>query len=110
MRTIGSTPLCKCGTTCVSEGIGTSMGLSSSIISIITWRRGGASAALLAAVLFGVSTPVAKLFVADMSPWMLAGLLYLGSGVGLALAEARSRRASCLDATPMFHIAKPAVR
>lgn len=36
---------------------------------------------------FRVSTPVAKLFVADMSPWMLAGLLYLGSGLGLTLAE-----------------------
>jgi len=55
--------------------------------SIITWRRGGASAALVAAMLFGVSTPVAKLFVADMSPWLLAGLLYLGSGLGLSLAD-----------------------
>ena len=41
--------------------------------------------ALLAAVLFGASTPVAKLLVADVSPVMLAGFLYLGSGMGLAL-------------------------
>lgn len=43
--------------------------------------------AILAAVLFGVSTPMAKLLVDDLSPWMLAGLLYLGSGTGLGLAR-----------------------
>ncbi len=40
-------------------------------------------AALGAAILFGASTPLAKLFVPDMSAFMLAGLLYLGSGIGL---------------------------
>lgn len=40
--------------------------------------------ALLAAALFGASTPFAKLLVGEMSPWLLAGLLYLGSGIGLA--------------------------
>ncbi|TAH44617.1 MAG: DMT family transporter [Betaproteobacteria bacterium] len=39
--------------------------------------------ALLAAALFGASTPFAKLLVGEMSPWLLAGLLYLGSGLGL---------------------------
>lgn len=39
--------------------------------------------ALLAAALFGASTPLAKLLLQDMSPLMLAGLLYLGSGTGL---------------------------
>ncbi len=39
--------------------------------------------ALLSAALFGLSTPLAKLLVGDVSPWLLAGLLYLGSGVGL---------------------------
>ena len=49
-------------------------------------------AALGAAALFGASTPLAKLFVADMSAFMLAGLLYLGSGMGLAaLRLARDR-------------------
>jgi drug/metabolite transporter (DMT)-like permease len=43
--------------------------------------------ALLAAALFGASTPFAKLLVGEMSPWLLAGLLYLGSGVGLAAAR-----------------------
>jgi drug/metabolite transporter (DMT)-like permease len=38
--------------------------------------------ALLAAALFGASTP-SKLLVRQIDPWMLAGLLYLGSGIGL---------------------------
>jgi drug/metabolite transporter (DMT)-like permease len=41
--------------------------------------------ALLAAVLFGVSTPAAKSLVQGMHPVLLAGLLYLGSGIGLTL-------------------------
>jgi drug/metabolite transporter (DMT)-like permease len=45
----------------------------------------GPSLALLAAALFGASTPLAKLLLASVEPGMLAGLLYLGSGVGLAL-------------------------
>jgi drug/metabolite transporter (DMT)-like permease len=39
--------------------------------------------AMLAALLFGASTPFAKLLVGQMSPFALAGVLYLGSGVGL---------------------------
>ena len=41
--------------------------------------------ALLAAALFGASTPLAKQLVGNDAPVILAGLLYLGSGVGLAL-------------------------
>jgi drug/metabolite transporter (DMT)-like permease len=40
---------------------------------------------LAAAVLFGVSTPLAKLLLGDIPPVLLAGLLYLGSGLGLGL-------------------------
>ena len=43
--------------------------------------------ALLAAILFGASTPFAKLLLGEVSPWLLAGLLYLGSGFGLVLAR-----------------------
>lgn len=43
----------------------------------------GAGLALLSALLFGASTPLAKLLLRDIDPWMLAGLLYLGSGLGL---------------------------
>ena len=44
----------------------------------------GVGAALAAAILFGLSTPLAKVLLGGLSPWMLAGLLYLGSGVVLA--------------------------
>jgi hypothetical protein len=40
-------------------------------------------AAFLAALLFGASTPFAKMLTGSATPTMLAGLLYLGSGVGL---------------------------
>ncbi|HEU0197591.1 MAG TPA: DMT family transporter [Nevskiaceae bacterium] len=42
-------------------------------------------AGLGAAVLFGASTPLAKALLREVSPILLAGLLYLGSGIGLAL-------------------------
>ena len=52
----------------------------------------GALASLSAALLFGAGTPLAKLLLAQASPWLLAALLYLGSGLGLALLR-RVRRA-----------------
>ena len=45
----------------------------------------GVAAGLGAALLFGVGTPVAKHLLQGLSPWMLAALLYLGSGLGLTL-------------------------
>jgi drug/metabolite transporter (DMT)-like permease len=45
--------------------------------------------ALTAAVLFGASTPLAKIILRDVSPQMLAGLLYLGSGLGLIAISLR---------------------
>lgn len=45
----------------------------------------GVVAALVAALLFGASAPIAKWFLHDVSPWMLAGLFYLGSGIGLSI-------------------------
>ncbi len=44
--------------------------------------------ALGAAALFGLSTPFAKILLDDMAPLLLAGLLYAGSGLGLALIRA----------------------
>lgn len=41
--------------------------------------------ALGSAVLFGASTPFAKWLVGGIDPWLLAGLLYLSSGLGLAV-------------------------
>jgi drug/metabolite transporter (DMT)-like permease len=45
----------------------------------------GIRLALLSALLFGVSTPLAKALLAELQPQVLAGVLYLGSGMGLAL-------------------------
>jgi drug/metabolite transporter (DMT)-like permease len=45
----------------------------------------GIVAALVAALLFGAGTPLAKLLLKDISPWLMAALLYLGSGIGLGV-------------------------
>lgn len=47
-------------------------------------RRGGLLA-IAAALLFGLSTPAAKAIVGSLQPLLLAGLLYLGSGLGLSI-------------------------
>jgi drug/metabolite transporter (DMT)-like permease len=47
----------------------------------------GIAAALGAALLFGASTPLAKQLLRDTPPMLLAGLLYLGSGLGLSAAR-----------------------
>jgi drug/metabolite transporter (DMT)-like permease len=54
------------------------------------FRQPGVIAALASAFLFGAGTPLAKWLLDSISPWTLAGLLYLGSGLGLALYR-RSR-------------------
>jgi drug/metabolite transporter (DMT)-like permease len=46
-------------------------------------HRGAIAYALASAALFGASTPLAKLLVGEIAPLLLAGLLYLGSGIGL---------------------------
>lgn len=45
---------------------------------------GGVVQAVAAAGLFGASTPLAKLLLGEVRPVILAGLLYLGSGLALA--------------------------
>src|ERR1700688_4946479 len=44
----------------------------------------GVPMALGAAILFGVATPFSKLLLDTVEPQLLAGMLYLGAGVGLA--------------------------
>lgn len=66
-------------------------------------RHPGVLAALGAAVLFGAATPLAKGLLASISPWMLAGLLYLGSGIGLALY----RRLTSADAVVLPKTERP---
>jgi drug/metabolite transporter (DMT)-like permease len=55
-------------------------------------RTRGIAAALLAAVTFGMTVPAAKAWLGGINPWLLAGLLYLGSGLGLAVWAAMQRR------------------
>jgi drug/metabolite transporter (DMT)-like permease len=54
-------------------------------------KTSGIFAALAAAVLFGASTPLAKLVLDSASPLLVAGVLYLGSGLGLVLLRAALR-------------------
>src|SRR6185437_307493 len=48
----------------------------------------GAPLALASAVLFGASAPFAKLLLGSTDPQLLAGLLYLGAGIGLGMGQA----------------------
>ncbi|MFA5826079.1 MAG: DMT family transporter, partial [Gallionellaceae bacterium] len=56
----------------------------------------GVFVAMVAAVLFGAGTPLAKLLLAHTSPWLLAAMLYLGSGIGLWIVR-RIRRAPAVS-------------
>lgn len=47
--------------------------------------------ALLSAALFGVSTPAAKSLLGTVDPAVLAGLLYCGAGIGVALLRRFAR-------------------
>ncbi|MBS0407201.1 MAG: EamA family transporter [Proteobacteria bacterium] len=62
-------------------------------------RQPGVAAALGAALLFGAGTPLAKLLLAQASPWLLAGLLYLGSGLGLTAVR-------CLRRAPAVRLSR----
>ncbi len=49
--------------------------------------------ALLSAALFGAATPASKVLLEGLSPFRLAGLLYLGAALGVLPAAARGLRA-----------------
>ncbi|OPY77116.1 MAG: EamA-like transporter family protein [Syntrophorhabdus sp. PtaU1.Bin153] len=60
--------------------------------------------ALISACLFGISAPLAKVFLAEIEPVLMASFLYLGSGLGLlvvmviqAVTSARSHMEAMLD-------------
>ncbi len=63
-----------------------------------TLRQPGVAAALGAALLFGAGTPLSKLLLHSVNPWLLAGLLYLGSGLGLWLYRRLTGAPSASDA------------
>jgi drug/metabolite transporter (DMT)-like permease len=45
----------------------------------------GVPLALGSALLFGASAPLSKMLLGSVNPWLLAGILYLGAGLGLAI-------------------------
>jgi len=51
----------------------------------------GVAFALTASLLFGVSTPFSKILLEQIHPVFLAGLLYLGSGIGLGIWWLKTR-------------------
>lgn len=59
------------------------MDRSASIASARPWR--GAAFALAAATCFGAGAPASKSLVAAIDPWLTAGLLYAGAGIGLSI-------------------------
>lgn len=57
------------------------------------WTSGrGPLFAFGAALLFGASTPFAKALIGVVDPWLMAGLLYAGAGLGLLVFRLLSNR------------------
>jgi drug/metabolite transporter (DMT)-like permease len=79
----------------------------------------GVQAGLASALLFGASAPLAKPFATDFNPFLVAGLLYVGSGLGLfvlrilrgnlRLELPTSNRASLLGAVFFGGVVAPAL-
>jgi drug/metabolite transporter (DMT)-like permease len=61
----------------------------------------GVPLALLSAILFGVSAPLSKLLLGVIDPQLLAGLLYFGAGVGLAIVYARRLVGQASEEAPL---------
>jgi len=57
------------------------------------------SQSIIAAILFGASAPIAKLFLGDINPITLAGLLYLGCGFGLLIIKITQKLINKQNAT-----------
>lgn len=65
------------------------------------------SAALGAALLFGASTPLAKALSGELTPALLAALLYLGSGLGLWTVRVIRDRGTLTATTPITSTPTP---
>lgn len=74
-------------------------------MALASLRNVGVQAGLASAVLFGAGTPIAKILLDSVNPWLLAGLLYTGSGIGLGLYRVVARsprvRLSAADRWPL---------
>lgn len=62
-------------------------------------RIDGALYGLASAVLFGASVPIAKALMGEVQPFVLAGLYYVGSGIGLNVWRLISRARACKAGT-----------
>src|SRR5262245_9720355 len=65
--------------------------VSQSQFGLSTMNSSAVLYALLSASLFGVSTPAAKALLGSIEPAILAGLLYCGAGLGVALIRRFAR-------------------
>ncbi|ACC70730.1 EamA family transporter [Paraburkholderia phymatum] len=70
-------------------------------------RHSAAFTAILAAALFGATTPFAKALLGALSPFLVAGLFYLGSGCGLAMAMLVRRWRQKPEASEQAALAMP---
>ena len=50
---------------------------------MVLGRRGAVLCAFMAAVFYAISSPVSKVLLEDVSPYLMAALLYLGTGIGM---------------------------
>jgi drug/metabolite transporter (DMT)-like permease len=71
--------------------------------------RRGYLIGLAAAVSFGISAPLAKRFLNDVEPQMLAGLLYIGAFVALAALGRRSEREARIGRSDLPRLASMVV-
>jgi drug/metabolite transporter (DMT)-like permease len=63
--------------------------------------------ALLSAALFGISTPAAKALLGTIEPTVLAGLLYCGAGIGVALLRRLARPLLVQEGTAETPLGRP---
>lgn len=70
--------------------------------------RKGIIMAILAAVLYAVSSPFSKVLLNEMPPTLMAGFLYLGAGIGMSLIAVlrRVRQAEITE----IHLSKADIR
>jgi drug/metabolite transporter (DMT)-like permease len=70
-------------------------------------QRSSLWSVLLAAFLFGISTPLAKGLLGEIPPQILGGLFYLGSGIGLTILTWLLRGRTISHEAPLAHADVP---
>src|SRR5436190_20112501 len=68
-------------------------------------NRAAALYALASAALFGLSTPAAKVLIGSVHPAVLAGLLYCGAGIGVAVLR-RALPSATISGAPEAALAR----